>query len=281
METSEGQHAAGPVISDEAPVALVTGGSSGIGAALVRSLIDMGSRTVVADVAEGPGSEMACRNGGRFVRTDVTCTSDVAAAVAAATEIGGLRWVVTSAGRGRTEPTVRRGPDGIAVSHALESFRGVVGLNLLGSFDVVRQAAAAMVDQSSVTGRERGAVVMISSIEAMDGQAGQVAYAAAKAAVCGMALPMARDLSEFGIRVNVVAPGFVDTPIYGAGDEAERFKQELAQDVPFPRRLGRAEEVAELVLACLTNGYLNGETIRLDGAVRLRPSLPERPERVR
>lgn len=262
--------------------ALVTGGASGIGAATVRALAQRGHRVVVADTSADAGAALAEEVGGLFVRTDVIDPAQVRAAVLAAAELGPLRAAVSSAAVGWTEPLARPegGPD---AAHSMERFERVLRVNLFGTFDLVRTAASVMAEQQPVSSEpeseERGAIVMISSIEAFEGHQGQTAYVASKAAINGLALTMARDLAACGVRVNTVAPGFVDTPMYGTDAESEEFKATLARDVPFPRRLGAAEEVASLVLECLTNRYLNGSTLRVDGAMRFGPFLPPRPHR--
>lgn len=257
--------------------AVVTGGASGLGAAAAGRLAAAGARVVIADVQVEQGEAVADEIGGTFVRVDVTRADEVHRAVSEAVDAGPLRAVVTAAGVGWTESTVS--DDGHA--HAAESFEWVVRTNLLGTFEVVRTAAEAMAAQDPDESGERGAIAMLSSVEAFDGQEGQVAYAAAKAAIAGMTLPLARDLAGFGVRTTSVAPGFIDTPIFGTGDDADGFKARVAEDVPFPRRMGSPDEVADLIMACLTNTYLNGESIRVDGALRMPPRLPARPGRKR
>ncbi|GAA1226410.1 SDR family oxidoreductase [Prauserella halophila] len=261
----------------EGTSAVVTGGASGLGAAAARRLAAAGARVVIADLQEDRGGLVADEIGGTFARVDVTRADEVGRVVSEAAAAGPLRAVVTAAGVGWTESTVS--DDGHA--HAGESFEWVVRTNLLGTFEVVRTAAEVMAAQEPADDGERGAIAMLSSVEAFDGQEGQVAYAAAKAAIAGMTLPLARDLAAVGVRATGIAPGFIDTPIFGTGDEADVFKARVAEDVPFPRRMGSPDEVASLILECLTNPYLNGETVRIDGALRMPPRLPARPDRKR
>jgi NAD(P)-dependent dehydrogenase (short-subunit alcohol dehydrogenase family) len=248
--------------------AIVTGGASGIGAACARQISALGGRVVIADRKEELGKAVAEQIGGLFVPCDVASEEDGAAVVEAASELGPLRALVNSAGVGRAGRTVDRNNEPLPQS----AFDFVVRVNLLGTFNMLRQAAAAMArTEPSDADGARGAIVNIASVAAFDGQVGQAAYAASKGGIVGLTLPVARDLAAVGIRVNTVAPGLIDTPIYGSGDKADAFKDHLGHSVLFPRRLGTAEELAFAVLECLTNPYFNGETIRLDGGVRLPP----------
>ena len=250
--------------------ALVTGGASGIGAAVARALAVRGVRVVVADLQADKGEALAREIGGEFALVDVTDTAQIGQAVALATSLAPLRAVVNSAGIGWAQRTVGR--DGtVASAHSLEAFAKVVGINLIGTFDVVRQAATVMSANEPDADGGRGAIVNLASVAAFDGQIGQAAYAASKGGVAGMTLPVARDLASIGVRLNTVAPGLIDTPIYGEGEASETFKATLGQNVLFPRRLGLSEEVASLVLECLTNSYLNAEVIRVDGGIRMPP----------
>jgi NAD(P)-dependent dehydrogenase (short-subunit alcohol dehydrogenase family) len=198
----------------------------------------------------------------------VTSEADGAAAVAAAGEMGPLRVLVNSAGLGRAARTVDRNNDPMV----LGDFEFVIKVNLIGSFNMLRLAAAAMAktEPADVDGA-RGAIVNMASVAAFDGQIGQAAYSASKGGIVGMTLPIARDLSAVGIRVNTIAPGLIDTPIYGDGDKAEAFKSQLGQSVLFPKRLGVGEELAYMVMDLITNPYMNGETVRVDAGVRLPP----------
>ena len=248
--------------------AIVTGGASGIGEASARQLADAGAHVVVADLQEDLGNEVASSLGGLFVRCDVTDVDDARAAVDAASEMGPLRALVNSAGLGRAGRTIDRNN----VPMDLEQFRFVVNVNLIGSFNMLAQAASAMAKTEPVDADgSRGAVVNMASVAAFDGQIGQAAYSASKGGVVGMTLPVARDLSATGIRVNTIAPGLIDTPIYGEGEQSEQFKAHLGQSVLFPKRLGSAEELAFMVMECITNPYMNGEVIRVDGGIRLPP----------
>ncbi len=251
--------------------AVVTGGASGIGAAAARLLAQQGAKVVVADVQEDRGREVAEEIGGQFAKVDVTRTEDIIAAVEAAEALGPLRVLVNSAGIGWAQRTI--GKDGSYDSAAdLDAYKKVIAINLVGTFDCIRIAATAMsrhepLDDSG----ERGAIVNLASVAAFEGQIGQAAYSSSKGGVVGMTLPVARDLSAVGIRVNTVAPGLIDTPIYGEGEGAEQFKANLERGVLFPKRLGAPEELASMVLEAATNSYLNGETIRVDGGIRMQP----------
>lgn len=248
--------------------ALVTGGASGIGEASADQLAALGARVVVADLNEEKGQEVASRLGGMFVKCDVSSEEDGAAAVAAASEMGPLRALVNSAGLGRAGRTVDRNNDPMPQS----DFDFVIRINLLGSFNMLRQSAAAMAKTDPVDeDGTRGAVVNMASVAAFDGQIGQAAYSASKGGVVGMTLPIARDLSPMGIRVNTIAPGLIDTPIYGEGEQSDQFKAHLGQSVLFPKRLGYGEELAFMVTELITNPYMNGEVVRVDGGIRMPP----------
>ncbi len=248
--------------------AVVTGGASGIGEASARQLADLGARVVVADLAEDKGQEVASAVGGLFVRCDVSSPDDGQAAVDAATEMGPLRALVNSAGLGRAARTIDRNNEPMP----LGDFEFVLRVNLLGSFNMLRLSAAAMAGTEPVDDDgTRGTIVNMASAAAFDGQIGQAAYSASKGGVVGMTLPIARDLSAAGIRVNTIAPGLIDTPIYGEGEQSDAFKAHLGQSVLFPKRLGSAEELAFMVVEVITNPYMNGETIRVDGGIRMPP----------
>jgi 3-hydroxyacyl-CoA dehydrogenase/3-hydroxy-2-methylbutyryl-CoA dehydrogenase len=247
--------------------ALVVGGASGLGAATARALHARGAYVVVADLDADRGSALAADLGERagFVATDVTQAEQVEAAVAAATQAsGGLRISVHCAGIGYAERVARpRRP------HRLEAFEQVVAVNLTGTFNALRLASAAMLANDPDEGGERGVCVNTASIAAYDGQVGQIAYAASKGGVVAMTLPAARDLAEVGIRVCAIAPGLFDTPLL-AGLPAEA-REQLAAAIPFPPRLGQPAEFAELACHIVSNVMLNGEVIRLDGALRMAP----------
>jgi len=245
-------------------VALVTGGASGLGAATAHRLAQGGAKVVVVDRDEAKGSALAKELGGAFAKADVTDAAQVEAALAEAGKLGTLRVTVSCAGVGWASRTL----DKTGKPHDLDLFKTVIGVNLVGTFNVLRLAAAAMSKNDPVDG-ERGVIVNTASVAAYDGQIGQIAYASSKAGVVGMTLPAARDLAPVGIRVLTIAPGIFDTPMLGALPEDKRAA--LSADVVFPKRLGSPAEYGALVAAIVENGYLNGETIRLDGALRMPP----------
>jgi NAD(P)-dependent dehydrogenase (short-subunit alcohol dehydrogenase family) len=250
--------------------AIVTGGASGIGAAVARRLAERGAIVVVADLQEDKGSALAEEIGGAFVRVDVTKTDDIVAAVEKAESLGTLRVLVNSAGIGWAQRTVGR--DGTFESAAdLGAYTKVININLIGTFDCIRLAATAIGRTEPLDDGERGAIVNLASVAAFDGQIGQAAYSSSKGGVVGMTLPVARDLAAIGVRVNTVAPGLIDTPIYGEGEDSEAFKANLEKGVLFPKRLGKPEELASMVVEAVTNSYLNGATIRVDGGIRMQP----------
>jgi len=250
--------------------AIVTGGASGIGEASARQLAAKGAKVVVADLNDERGNEVAGEIGGAFCHVDVTDTEAIIAAIETAKEMGPLRAVVNSAGIGAASRTI--GKDGSYDSaFNLDYWRKVIDINLTGTFDVIRLAATAMSQTEPLDSGERGAIVNMASVAAFDGQIGQAAYSASKGGVVGMTLPIARDLAVVGIRVNTVAPGLIDTPIYGSGPGSEAFKENLTKDVLFPKRLGSADELASMVVELITNSYMNAQTIRVDGGARLGP----------
>ena len=246
-------------------VFLVTGGASGLGGATAKMLAGAGGKVVIADLKEAEGSALAKELGGKFVRTDVTDDASGKAAVAAAVDsFGTVHGLINCAGVVHGEKVLgKEGP------HALASFARVVNINLVGTFNMVRLAAGAMAKNAPNPGGERGVIVNTASVAAFDGQMGQAAYAASKAAVAGMTLPLARDLSRNGIRVMTIAPGIFETPM--AEQIPPDIAEALAKSVPFPPRLGRPSEYAALVRAIVENEMLNGEVIRLDGAIRMAP----------
>jgi NAD(P)-dependent dehydrogenase (short-subunit alcohol dehydrogenase family) len=252
--------------------AIVTGGASGLGAATAQALAGRGAKVVLADLErqQDKGEALAKEIGGVFVSTDVTDTEDIIVAVEAAKDMGPLRALVTAAGVGWATRTI--GKDGQYESaHNLDVFKTVVGINLIGTFDFIRIAATAMSKTEPLADGERGAIVTVASVAAFDGQIGQASYSASKGGVVGMTLPVARDLSAVGIRVNCIAPGLIDTPIYGEGEASEQFKEKLKRDVLFPKRLGTADEFAGMAVELLGNSYMNAEVIRVDGGVRMQP----------
>ena len=250
--------------------AIVTGGASGLGLATSRLLAERGVRVVVADLQEDKGVPLAKEIGGLFVQTDVTNPEQVIAAVDAAVEMAPLKSLVNCAGIGWATRTIGRDGD-YASAHDLDLYRRVIEINLIGTFNCVRLAATKMsLNEPDVDGA-RGAIVNTSSVAAEDGQIGQAAYSSSKGGVVGMTLPVARDLSVVGIRVNTILPGLIDTPIYGEGEGAETFKGKLSQDVLFPHRLGYSTEFATLALELLSNSYINAESIRIDAGIRMQP----------
>jgi NAD(P)-dependent dehydrogenase (short-subunit alcohol dehydrogenase family) len=246
-------------------VVLVTGGASGLGAATVRRLVADGARAVIVDRDETRGQQLASELGQVFAKADVTDPAQVEAAIGQATALGPLRVVVSCAGVGWAARTL----DKTGKPHDLELFRTVIGVNLVGTFNVLRLGASAIAKTEPLAHGERGVIVNTASVAAFDGQIGQIAYAASKAGVAGMTLPAARDLAPVGIRVVTIAPGIFDTPMLGALPEDKRAA--LSADVVFPKRLGSPDEYGALVSAIVENGYLNGETIRLDGSLRMPP----------
>ncbi|HEU4840952.1 MAG TPA: SDR family NAD(P)-dependent oxidoreductase [Ilumatobacteraceae bacterium] len=250
--------------------AIVTGGASGIGAASARRLAALGAKVVIADLQEDKGKALADELGGAFAKVDVTKTEDIIDAVDMAKSIGPVRVLVNSAGIGWAQRTV--GKDGSYESAAnLDAFKRVININLIGSFDCIRIAATAMSTTEPLEYGERGAIVNIASVAAFDGQIGQASYSASKGGIVGLTLPVARDLAAIGVRVNTVAPGLIDTPIYGEGENSEAFKANLQKGVLFPQRLGFQDELASMVVECITNSYMNAETIRVDGGIRMPP----------
>ena len=248
--------------------AVVTGGASGIGRACAHRLAALGAHCVILDIQAAKGAGAAREVGGVFVEADVVDAEAVQAAVDAASELGPLRVLVNSAGIASAARTVDRSGQPMP----LERFERVVAVNLIGTFNCIRLAAAAMARTDPVDADgQRGAIVNMASVAAFDGQTGQNAYSASKGGVVGMTLPIARDLVPIGVRVNTIAPGLIDTPIYGTGEEADQVKAHLAAGVLFPKRLGTAGELASMVMELLTNDYMNGETIRVDAGVRLPP----------
>src|SRR3954467_6689772 len=251
----------------EGASALVAGGASGLGAATTRALHERGASVVIADLNAEKGEELASELGERasFIEANVMEPEPIQAAVdAAAGAEGGLRISVCCAGIGWAQRTAgKQGP------HDLEIFHNVIKVNLIGTFNVLRLAAATMVDNEPDEGGERGVCVNTASIAAFDGQIGQVAYSASKGGIVGLTLPAARDLAGRGVRVMTIAPGTFDTPLLAALPEDARTA--LGAGIPFPSRLGRPAEYADLVTQIVANPMLNGETIRLDGALRMPP----------
>jgi NAD(P)-dependent dehydrogenase (short-subunit alcohol dehydrogenase family) len=248
---------------------IVTGGASGLGEATARLLASKGAKVVIADLKDD--RNVAGDIGGAFVQCDVTNAEQFIQACETAKEMGPLRSLVTAAGIGMATRTIGR--DGSYESaHSLDLFRRVIEINLVGTFNSVRLAASAMSQTEPADGdNHRGAIVTVSSVAGLEGQIGQVSYSASKGGVIGMVHPMARDLAVVGIRVNCIAPGLIDTPIYGQGEASEAFKANLKRDVLFPDRLGTADEFATMAVELITNTYMNMQTIRVDGGIRFQP----------
>ncbi|WP_397589439.1 SDR family NAD(P)-dependent oxidoreductase [Sphingorhabdus sp.] len=247
-------------------VALVTGGASGLGLATARRLLDQGAKVVIVDLPTSDGKSVAASLGAkvRFVAGDVTNETDMKTAIAQALGLGPLRATVHCAGRGHTMRILdREGNPG-----SLEAFEGVIKTNLIGSFNVLRMSAAAMAKNEPLD-EERGAIIMTASVAAYEGQIGQIPYASSKAGVVGMTLVAARDLATKMIRVCTIAPGIFDTPLLAR--LSEEVRASLGSSIPHPARLGKPEEFALMATQILENPVLNGETIRLDGALRMPP----------
>jgi len=249
----------------EGSSAIVVGGASGLGEAAVRRLHDHGAVVTIADVNAEKSQALASELGVEFVACDVRDEGQVESAIQkAASADGGLRIAVCCAGTGWAQKLAgSRGP------HPLMPFETILQINLIGTFNVLRFAAAAMIANDPLDDGERGVCMCTASIAAFDGQVGQIAYSASKGGVVGMTLPAARDLSQHGVRVNTIAPGLFDTPLLAALPEEAR--QKLGAGVPFPQRLGQPDEYAHLACHIVENRMLNGETIRLDGALRMPP----------
>lgn len=249
---------------------LVTGGASGLGAACVRLLAEQGAKVVIADLNSEGGERLAgeLRQSGAsvvFVQTNVTSEESVQAAVRAAVEQhGALHILINCAGIGVAERVL-----GKAGAHSLESFQRVISVNLIGTFNAIRLAVAAMAKNEPNAGGERGVIINTASVAAFDGQIGQAAYSASKGGIVGMTLPIARELARTGVRVMTIAPGIFETPLLGNLPEPARIS--LGQQVPFPPRLGQPSEYAALAKHIIENEMLNGEVIRLDGAIRMQP----------
>jgi NAD(P)-dependent dehydrogenase (short-subunit alcohol dehydrogenase family) len=250
----------------DSDVALVTGGASGLGLATTEKLLSDGATVVIVDLPGSDGKAVAERLGSRVVFSpgDVTSEADVSAAIAVAGELGTLRVAVNCAGIGNAVKTVGKGN----VPFPLDGFVKVVTVNLIGTFNVIRLAAAKIAEADEVDG-ERGVIVNTASVAAFDGQIGQAAYSASKGGIVGLTLPVARDLAQLKIRVNTIAPGLFDTPLLAALPEPAR--ESLGKQVPHPSRLGSPSEYGLLASQIIANPMLNGETIRLDGAIRMAP----------
>lgn len=251
--------------------AVVTGGASGLGEATVRQLAAQGVKVAIFDMNEATGEAVAKDVGGIFCKCNVTSEEEVDAAFAKARAAHGQeRILVNCAGTGNAIKTAGRDKATGATKHfPLDAFNLIIQINLVGTFRCIAKSAKGMLDLEPLEDGERGAIVNTASVAAEDGQMGQAAYSASKGGVVGMTLPIARDLASEGIRVNTILPGIFDTPLMRGAPEA--VKQALANSVPFPKRLGQADDYAQLALTMITNGYFNGEDVRLDGAIRMAP----------
>jgi 3-hydroxyacyl-CoA dehydrogenase / 3-hydroxy-2-methylbutyryl-CoA dehydrogenase len=248
-------------------IALVTGGASGLGEATVRNIVKNGGKAAILDLSEERGTSLAKELGENafFYKTNVTSEEDVQNAINSAIDrFGSINTVVNCAGIAVAEKTVGRNQ-----AHNFDHFKKVIEINLIGTFNVIRLAAAQMVNNQPNQEGERGVIINTASVAAFDGQIGQAAYSASKGGVVGMTLPIARDLAKSGIRVMTIAPGLIETPLFGS--LSEHAKAALESQVPFPSRLGRPSEYAQLTQSIIENVMLNGETIRLDGAIRMAP----------
>lgn len=248
-------------------VVVVTGGASGLGAAVVGRMVAAGALALILDRDADKGQALADSLGGkvRFLPTDVTRDEEVRAGLEQAASWGPVRAAVSCAGIGCVQRTIGRSGE----PHPLDLYKNVIEVNLIGTFNLIRWAAARMSQNETDINGERGTIVCTASVAAYEGQTGQVAYAASKAGVVGMTLPVARDLSPTRIRINTIAPGLFDTPLLAGLPEAAR--ESLSGTVVFPKRLGQVDEFASLALHLIENPYINGETIRIDGALRMQP----------
>lgn len=256
---------------DSSISAVVTGGASGIGEAVARRLAASGVKVAIFDFNEARGEAIAGELGGVFCKVDVTSEEAVDAGLEKArAAIGQERILVNCAGTGNAHKTASRAKQTGEIRHfPLPEFEKIIQINLIGSFRCAAKCAAGMLSLDGMADGERGVIVNISSVAAQDGQIGQAAYAASKAGVVGMTLPMARDLMDEGVRVNTIMPGLINTPLMNG--LPDKVKEALAASVPFPKRLGEPDEIASLVELMVTNGYFNGESVRLDGAIRMAP----------
>ncbi|UUT34536.1 SDR family NAD(P)-dependent oxidoreductase [Microbacterium elymi] len=245
--------------------ALVTGGASGLGLATARRLAEKGARVTIVDLPQSRGAEIAAELGGTFAAADVTDPAQVASAVEVAASAAPLRVVVNCAGIAPPAKVLDRDGE----PSPLAAFAQVIQVNLIGTYNVISQAAASIAKTEPTDTGDRGVVVSTASVAAFEGQIGQPAYSASKGGVHAMTLPIARELARYGIRVCTIAPGIMETPMLAGLPQAAQ--DSLGQQVPYPARLGVPDEYARLVLSIIDNGYLNGETIRLDGAIRMAP----------
>jgi NAD(P)-dependent dehydrogenase (short-subunit alcohol dehydrogenase family) len=251
--------------------AIVTGGASGLGAATARRLARHGVKVALFDLNGELGEQVASEIGGIFCRVDVTSDDDVDGGMARSRSlIGQERILVNCAGTGNAFKTAGRDRESGAIRHfPLDAFERIIQINLIGTFRCIAKSAAGMLSLPPFEDGERGVIINTASVAAEDGQIGQAAYSASKSGVVGLTLPVARDLMDDGIRVNAILPGIFDTPLLQRAPD--RVKASLAAAVPFPKRLGRPDEYAALAELMITNGYFNGESVRLDGAIRMAP----------
>jgi NAD(P)-dependent dehydrogenase (short-subunit alcohol dehydrogenase family) len=251
--------------------AIVTGGASGLGAATARRLARHGVKVALFDLNGELGEQVASEIGGIFCRVDMTSDDDVDAGMARSRSlIGQERILVNCAGTGNAFKTAGRDRESGAIRHfPLDAFERIIQINLIGTFRCIAKSAAGMLSLPPFEDGERGVIINTASVAAEDGQIGQAAYSASKSGVVGLTLPVARDLMDDGIRVNAILPGIFDTPLLQRAPD--RVKASLAAAVPFPKRLGRPDEYAALAELMITNGYFNGESVRLDGAIRMAP----------
>jgi NAD(P)-dependent dehydrogenase (short-subunit alcohol dehydrogenase family) len=256
---------------DSSIAAVVTGGASGLGEATVRALAAHGVKVAIFDMNEAKGEAVAKELGGVFCKCNVTSEEEVDAAFAKARAAHGQeRILVNCAGTGNAARTASRDRNTGEIKHfPLQAFNLIIQINLVGTFRCIAKSAAGMLSLEPLPDGDRGAIVNTASVAAEDGQIGQAAYSASKGGVVGMTLPIARDLAQENIRVNTILPGIFDTPLMQGAPQ--QVKDALAASVPYPKRLGQAEEYAQLALTMITNGYFNGEDVRLDGAIRMAP----------
>jgi NAD(P)-dependent dehydrogenase (short-subunit alcohol dehydrogenase family) len=256
---------------DSSVTAVITGGASGLGAATARLLASLGVKVALFDLNQDKGESLARELGGVFCKVDVTVDSDVVAGFAKSRKaMGQERILINCAGTGAAFKTASRAKDtGEIKQFPIAEFNRIIQINLVGTFRCIAQSAAGMLTLPAMAEGDRGAIVNTASVAAEDGQIGQASYSASKAGVVGMTLPIARDLSNEGIRVNTILPGIFDTPLLAAAPQNVR--DSLSASVPFPKRLGRPEEYATLAVEMCRNGYFNGESVRLDGAIRMAP----------
>jgi len=264
-------HSGATMKLDNTISAVITGGASGLGAATARRLAGHGVKVALFDLNAELGEALAKEIGGVFCQANVTSSEEIDAAFAKARAAHGQeRILVNCAGVGGGAKTVSRDKEtGAVKEYPLENFERIVQINLIGTFRCITKSAAGMLSLPVLDDGDRGAIVNTASVAAEDGQIGQVAYTASKAGIVGMTLTIARDLSSEAIRINTILPGIFDTPLLARA--AEHVKAGLSASVPFPKRLGQAEEYAQLAETMITNGYFNGEDVRLDGAIRMQP----------